>query len=73
MTTKDLTTGELETLKQLNEWVREENRFEIPTMTGQLKGYCSSLQRKRLVSMHNGETYFDGEITEEGFKMLETL
>ena len=70
-TQEKLTTGELETLKQLEQWIGEDNRFELPRpITNQLKGFCSSLQRKRLIGMYNGECYFDGFITEQGFDIL---
>ena len=70
-TQEKLTPGELETLKQLEQWIGEYNRFELPRpITNQLKGYCSSLQRKRLIGMYNGECYFDGFITEQGFDVL---
>jgi len=70
MKTSDLTSGEIATLIFLNNCDSEENRFVIPRMTNQIKGYCSALQRKKLVVMHNGETCFDGEITKLGYEIL---
>ena len=37
-TQEKLTPGELETLKQLEQWIGEDNRFELPRpITNQLK------------------------------------
>ena len=70
-TQEKITPGELETLKQLKLWIKEDNCFELPgQITNQLKGFCSSLQRKRLIAMYNGESYFDGFITKKGFEIL---
>ena len=70
-TQEKITTGELETLKQLKLWIKENDSFELPEqITNQLKGYCSSLQRKRLIAMYNGECYLDGFITKKGFEIL---
>ena len=70
-TQKELTTGELETLKQLKLWIKENDSFELPRpITNQLKGFCSSLQRKRLIAMYNGDCYFDGFITKKGFEII---
>ena len=70
-TQEKITTGELETLKQLKLWIKENDCFELQgQINNQLKGYCSSLQRKRLIAMFNGESYFDGCITKKGFELL---
>lgn len=38
-----------------------------------LKGLCSSLQKKRMLEMYNGESYYDGAVTELGMKEYRRL
>lgn len=73
MTAINLTEKEEEVLRLMIEISDGEEGFileDIDMPLPQLKGYTSSLQKKGLISMNNGESYYDGFVTKEGLRAI---
>lgn len=71
----NLTIGEREVLEAIVKVIQEERSFnleDIDLPSAPVRGFVSSLQRKGMLTMNNGESYYDGQVTEAGLHEVES-
>ena len=74
MGTVNLTIGEREVLEAIVKVIQEERSFNLEDInlpSAPVRGFVSSLQRKGMLTMNNGEYYYDGQVTEAGLHEVE--
>ena len=74
MGTVNLTIGEREVLEAIVKVIQEERSFNLEDInlpSAPVRGFVSSLQRKGMLTMNNGECYYDGQVTEAGLHEVE--
>lgn len=70
----ELTIGEREVLEAIVKVIQEERSFNLEDInlpSAPVRGFVSSLQRKGMLTMNNGECYYDGQVTEAGLHEVE--
>lgn len=74
MGTVNLTIGEREVLEAIVKVIQEERSFNLEDInlpSAPVRGFVSSLQRKGMLTMNNGEYYYDGQVTDAGLHEVE--